>query len=223
MLADTREAEAPSPETSGLVFVVDDNPAVLTFLDNVLKRFGLRHQLFSSAEEFMEGFRGDAAGCLILDLYMPGTGGLNLLQWLSEEHIFMPVLVLTGYGSVETAVTAMKSGAFDFLQKPVAVELLMDKVHAALSEAERQWERRRVVNEILERLATLTPREEEILDLILQGYTSREIAERLGVAPKTVEAHRRQLRLKLHAQTTAELVGMVLRARADDRPYLPWN
>lgn len=188
------------------VFVVDDDAAVLDSIQELLDSVDLRAECFPSAIAFLDAFQPDRAGCLVVDVRMAEMSGLALQEKLVELEIDIPVIMITGHGDVPMAVQAMKNGAVDFIQKPYRDQALLDAINIALARdaaARRNFD----ASEDIERhLADLTEREQEVLDKILAGMTSKEIARELDVSPRTVEAHRSNLLRKLGVGTIKELI-----------------
>ena len=194
------------------VFVVDDDPAVLRSLSRLLRSAGLETLTFGSAEEFLRHLGTATAGCVILDVQMPGLDGLALQRELSARGNDLPVLFLTGHGDIPKTVQAMRTGASDFLTKPVDDEVLLDAVRRAL-DAERAGRRARLELAAIERrLATLTDREREVLEGVLAGRLNKQIGGDLGITEKTVKVHRGRVMEKMEAASLAELVHLAERA-----------
>ncbi len=192
------------------VFVVEDNSAVRDSLRWLIASAGLGVEVFSSAPEFLAAHDPSRPGCLLLDVRMPGMNGLELQEQLAGRGSTLPVVVLTAYGDVATAVRALKAGAVEFLEKPYADDVLLSVLRSALErDATRRAEAVRQA-EVRERLALLTPREREVLDLIARGRPNKQIALELGVSFKTVEAHRARIMTKMQAECLADLLRMVL-------------
>ena len=199
-------------EKPATVFVVDDDDAVRTSLRLLLKSVGLPVETFGSAQEFLDSFDADRAGCLVLDIRMPGMSGLELQQKLNEMHAITPIVFITGHGDVPMAVEAMQHGAVDFIQKPFRDQDLIDRINQAL---ERDKENRAGLKErdaIRRRMEQLTPREREVLDLVTQGKANKVIAGDLNVSQRTVEIHRARVMEKMGASSLAHLVRMVIEA-----------
>jgi FixJ family two-component response regulator len=195
------------------VFIVDDNQAVRNSLSLLLDSVGLATETFSSAQAFVDSFEPSRCGCMILDIRMPGMGGMELARHLRERNVLLPIIFITAYGDVPMAVEAMKLGALDFIQKPFRDQDILDRIYRALEEDQQQ---RRAVNEVTairQRLARLTPREQQILDHIMAGRVNKVIASELNLSPRTVELHRASLMEKMEAASLAILVQMVTRAR----------
>jgi FixJ family two-component response regulator len=199
-------------EKPATVFVVDDDDAVRTSLRLLLKSVGLPVETYGSAQEFLDAFDADRAGCLVLDIRMPGMSGLELQQKLNEIHAIVPIVFITGHGDVPMAVEAMQHGAVDFIQKPFRDQDLIDRINQAL---ERDRENRAGLKErdaIRRRMEQLTPREREVLDLVTQGKANKVIAGDLNVSQRTVEIHRARVMEKMGASSLAHLVRMVIEA-----------
>lgn len=202
--------------TSGAtVFVVDDDQAMRTSLQWLIESTGMAVETFASADEFLGHYVPGRAGCLLLDVRMPGMSGLDLQGYLAREGYRLPVIIITGHGDVAMAVKAMKSGAVDFIEKPFHDEDLLRSIRSALEHDERHRASRVVRAEIALRLAELTPREHEVMSMVTEGRSNKEVAAALGVSAKTVEAHRARVMEKMRASSLAELVRMALVAGAD--------
>ncbi len=194
------------------VFLVDDQAAVLKALSRLLTSAGVEVVCFGSAREFLESGNTQAPGCLVLDLSMPHMDGLTLQNALAEHRSLLPVIFLTGNGDLESGVQAMKHGAVDFLTKPVDGDKLLAAVHAALGKNRLARLQQAELAAIHECLATLTPREHEVLALVVQGRLNKQIAAELGTVEKTVKVHRARVMEKMKARTLAELVRLADRA-----------
>lgn len=192
------------------VFLVDDDAAVRDALSLLLSLKGLRAQVFASAEDFLETYDPTQRGCLLTDLRMPGLSGLELNQELQRRGITLPVVLLTAHGDVATARAALKTGAFDFLEKPVNDELLMDVLTHAI---ERDAQIHRVAQQrsaTLEKTSRLTQREREVLMLLSRGLQNREIAAELQISPRTVEVYKARMMEKLDCRSLADAVRIGL-------------
>jgi len=197
-------------ETEPTVTVVDDDTALRDSLALLLKVAKLRPETYSSAERFLDQYDPDRPGCVLLDVSMPGMSGLELQELMAEKGWLTPVIVMAGNANVEMAVRATKAGAFDFIEKPFTADALLERIRQALGEdreKRRRHERRR---EIGARLSSLTPRERQVLDLMVAGRLSKEIAVELDISIKTVEKHRANVMAKTQAGSVADLVSMVL-------------
>ena len=202
-------------EKPATVFVVDDDEAVRTSLRLLLKSVGLPVETFASAQEFLDQFDPDRAGCLVLDIRMPGMSGLELQQHLNDRHSIMPVVFITGHGDVPMAVEAMQAGAVDFIQKPFRDQDLIDRINRALEKDREMRSELRERDEIRRRMSQLTPREREVLELVTQGKANKVIAGDLNVSQRTVEIHRARVMEKMGANSLAHLVRMVIEAHRD--------
>lgn len=195
------------------VFIVDDDDAVRDSLSWLMRSVGLAAESFGSAQAFLDACDPERPGCLVLDIRMPGMSGLDLQEKLHQRHIQLPIIIISGHADVPMAVRALKAGAFDFIEKPFNDQLLLDCVQRAI---EKDLERRRELAEqadVATRLEQLTPREREVLELVVHGAPNKIISRELGVSLKTVEAHRARVMDKLQAGSAAELVRLVLSVR----------
>jgi FixJ family two-component response regulator len=195
------------------VFVVDDNVGVRKSVRALLESAGLAVETYASGEDFLAAYDPARAGCLVLDVRLRHASGLDLQDELRRRKAVLPIIVLTGHGNVPTSVRALKAGAVDFLQKPVPPTVLLERIRAAL-EIDRQA--RATITErapVMGRLARLTPREREVLELLVAGHTSKEIAAALHVSVRTVEGHRRMVLSKMQVSSATQLVRIVLSAR----------
>jgi len=190
------------------VFVVDDDEAMRNSLRWLIESVGLAVECHDSAESFLDSYYPGRSGCLLLDVRMPGMSGLELQEYLHRNEINIPVIIITGHGDVPMSVRAMKEGAIDFIEKPFNDELLLDAIRNALAVNEKQREKQALRAELAARLATLTPREHEVMEMVTAGKSNKEIASALGVSAKTVEAHRAKVMDKMQASSLAELVRM---------------
>jgi FixJ family two-component response regulator len=197
-------------EQNGTVFLVDDDSSIRDSLSLLLALKGIRTQVFASAESFLASLGADSCGCVLTDLRMAGMSGLELQTALRQRQIDLPVVVLTAHGEVATVRTALKNGAFDYLEKPVEDEVLVDILRNALS-ADRERRALAVARSAAdERLARLTPREREILSLLGSGQQNVDIAAQLGISPRTVEVHKARIMTKLDCRSLADLIRIVL-------------
>ena len=197
---------------SATIFLVDDEPSVLRGLSRLLRSAGWPSAMFSSAAEFLNRFDPAAAGCLVLDVSMPELDGLELQRRLTEKGCLLPIIFLTGHGDIPTSVRAMKAGAVDFLTKPVRDEDLLKAVRLAVDKDRASRHHRAETLAIEERIATLTPREMEVLLLVVSGKLNKQIAADLGTVEKTIKVHRARVMEKMGADSLAELVRLASRA-----------
>jgi FixJ family two-component response regulator len=195
-------------EPHPLVYVVDDDPSIRQALARLLKVAGFQVEVFSSAEAFLARPRPEGPACAILDLHLPGLNGLDLQRALVEEQVNLPVVFLSGHGDIPKAVRAMKAGAVDFLLKPFDDEDLLAAVQLALAQAteRRRGEAERA--EVRRRAQSLTPREREVMDLVVTGLPNKHVAQKLGVVEKTVKVHRGRVMDKMGAGSLPDLVRM---------------
>lgn len=190
------------------VFVVDDDPSVRAGLRRLISAAGYEVRTYASSGELLEDAAAAEAGCLVLDLQMPGATGLELQSELERRGMDVPIVFLTGYGTVSASVSAMKRGAVDFLEKPAPAEELLTAVNAALQRGAAERRERREVEELADRLGSLTPREREVLGYVVAGRLNRQTATALGVTEKTVKVHRARVMSKMQADSLADLVRM---------------
>jgi FixJ family two-component response regulator len=193
------------------VHVVEDDASMRTSLARLLGGAGYEVALYSSAEEFLEAAGPALTGCILLDLRLPGASGLELQERLAERGCATPVVFLTGHGDVPASVRAMKKGAFDFLQKPVAADELFAAVAAALLRDESARRQQGEIRELRARAATLSARQREVWLRVVRGDLNKQIAHDLGIVERTVKLHRAQAMAKLRAGSTAELVRIAER------------
>jgi FixJ family two-component response regulator len=198
--------------TEPTVFVVDDDTSVLRSLKRLLVAAGLNVAAFASPREFLERYDPNLAGCLVLDLAMPGLNGLELQQMLAARGSRLPIIFLTGHGDIPTSVQAMKRGAVDFLTKPVDDDELLATIRRAFEKGRALREAHAELAGIEQRLATLTPREREVLRHIISGRLNKQIAADLGTVEKTVKVHRARVMEKMRVRSLAELVRLAERA-----------
>lgn len=197
------------------VFVVDDDQPMRNSLKWLIESIGMKVKTYDSADEFLNNYYPGRAGCLLLDVRMPGMSGLDLQVHLARQDSRLPVIIITGHGDVAMAVKAMKAGAVDFIEKPFHDEELLSSIRNALDYDEQQRSLQSQRAEIAARLVELTPREHEVMEMVTDGKANKEIAAALGVSAKTVEAHRARVMDKMRASSLAELVRMALIAGGD--------
>jgi len=195
-------------EAEPIVFVIDDDRMVREGLQGVLRSVGLRVETFASAQGFLAAKRPDGPSCLVLDVRMPGLSGLDLQQQLSESNIDIPIIFVTGHGDIPMSVQAMKEGAHEFLTKPVRGQDLLDAVQKAIASDRGVRKERAELDEIRARFDSLTPREKEVLELVVAGLLNKQIADELGTSELTVKTHRAHVMEKTKADSLAHLVRM---------------
>ncbi len=194
------------------VFIVDDDPAVLKSLSRLLRASQVNVVTFGSPQEFLERYDPHAPGCLVLDVAMPGLNGLELQEALRVKGSAIPIIFLTGHGDIPMSVQAIKGGALDFLTKPVHDKDLLKAVEAALEKDRIERQSRADLDDIQKRLATLTPREREVLIHVISGQLNKQIAYDLGTVEKTIKVHRARVMEKMKVGSVAELVRLTERA-----------
>lgn len=200
---------------SPLIQIVDDDQAVREALALLIGTVGLRVATWAHPDAFLAGFDREAIGAIVLDMRMPGLSGLAVLERLRGEGVDQPVVMLTGHGTVEMCRRAFKQGAAEFLEKPVDEDLLLDTLHQAVRQHVRSRERVAAGREARERLARLSEREREVLGLVVEGLTNKEVARALALSPRTVETHRANLSAKLEVATLAQLIRVYGAALAE--------
>jgi two-component system response regulator FixJ len=192
------------------IYVVDDDDAMRRALDTLLSTVGYKTGVFSRPSEFLANFKPDSPGCLVLDIRMPDMSGLELQQHLNRMGSMLPVIFITGHGDVPMAVQAMKEGAFEFIQKPFRDQDLLDRInHALKHDAENRTTVARRAD-IQHRLESLTPRERQVMDMVVEGAANKVIAIDLGLSERTVEIHRAKVMEKMGARSVAHLVKLHL-------------
>jgi len=197
-----------------VVFLVDDDPAVRSALSRVLREEGFDVHAYPSAEAFLERPDPSSYGCIVLDVSMPGLDGLALQQQLSSTGVTLPIVFLSGHADIPMTVSAIKGGAADFLTKPVGSAQLVEAVRNAMTTCEFAQREYEALTELLRRFATLTPREREVLDALVEGKLNKQIAADLGVVEQTVKFHRARVMERMQARTVAELMHMAARLGA---------
>ncbi len=197
------------------VYVVDDDDAVRKSLRFLFKSLALTADCYATAQDFLAHYRPEQPGCLVLDVRMPGMSGLELQQELNLRGAMLPVIFITGHGDIPMAVEAMQHGAFDFLQKPFRDQDLLDRVQRALAKDEENRKAHRDVEQMRRHFAELTPREREVLQLLMAGKSNKVMAADLGLSQRTVEIHRARVMEKTGAHSIAQLVRMALDAHDD--------
>jgi two-component system response regulator FixJ len=203
-------AKAEEKNTTPVVYVVDDDDAMRRALDTLLTTVGYRTAVFSRPDEFLAKFNAGLPGCLVLDIRMPDMSGLEVQQHLNRVGSMLPVIFITGHGDVPMAVQAMKDGAFEFIQKPFRDQDILDQInHAIKQDAENRSTVARHA-EVLHRLESLTARERQVMDLVVDGAANKVIAIDLNLSERTVEIHRAKVMEKMGARSVAHLVKMHL-------------
>jgi two-component system response regulator FixJ len=190
------------------VSVIDDQAAVRDALGEMLRVFGYTVRTFESADGFLAALTGDEAGCIVADVRMPGTDGIELVRELVRRRSALPVVLISGHADVPMAVAAIKAGAEDFIEKPVDDVQLLAAINRSLA---RAYARQQSLGELQRQFESLTAREVEVMDLVVQGYTSQAIAAKLDISPRTVESYRVQVMDKMQAPSVAVLVRLAVR------------
>ena len=205
------------------VFLIDDDLAVRKALTRLITSAGYAVQAFASADAFLETWHTaeEIPSCLVLDVRMPGLSGLDLQQELQTKNSLLPIIFITGHGDIPMSVRAMKEGAADFLPKPVQDKVLLKAIERALSRARDVYAERAEIEELGERVESLTPREREVMDLVIRGFLNKQIAHELGTVEKTIKVHRARVMEKMRVRSLAELVHLAERLNRLKSPQLP--
>ena len=213
-LSSPQHSTLDSRHSLATVLLVDDDASVRKALTRLIKSAGYKVQSFGSAREFLDAHVVEVVekACLVLDISMPGLNGFDLQKELDAAAAVLPIIFITGHGDIPMSVRAMKSGAVDFLPKPVKDKALMAAVEQALARADREFSERMELASIQKRLASLTPREREVMALVVRGFLNKQIAFELGTVEKTVKVHRARVMEKMAALSLPELVRLAERA-----------
>jgi len=196
-----------------IVFVVDDDASIRDAVRRLIGSIGMRVEAFGSTHEFLIGKRPDAPACLVLDVRLPDSSGLELQRALSEAGIHIPIIFITGHADVPMTVRAMKAGAVEFLTKPFRGQELLDAVQEAIARDRIAWAERAQTNELRARYTTLTAREKEVLNLVVAGLLNKQIGAELGTSELTIKTHRGRVMQKMEADSVADLVRMAERLK----------
>jgi FixJ family two-component response regulator len=213
------QSHAP-PKGEPIVYIVDDDPLIREMLSSLLRSVGLQVGLFGSALELLQSELEDAPSCLILDIRLPGVGGLDLQAELAKANIHIPVIFLTGHGDIPMSVKAMKAGATDFLTKPFREQEMLDAVTGALERDRKRRAEDKSNSEVRARFALLTPRERQIMALITGGLMNKQVAGKIGISERTVKIHRGNVMRKMRTKSLADLVMIAetLGIRGQEKP-----
>jgi RNA polymerase sigma factor (sigma-70 family) len=192
-----------------VVFVIDDDPSVRSSLEFLISTMGLQVETFDSAATFMQKEPPDVPSCLVLDVRLRGLSGLDFQRELAARNIRIAIIFITAHGDIRMSVSAMKAGAVEFLTKPFRDQDLLDAIRIALERDRARRERDREITDLEQRFNSLTPREQEVISMVVSGMLNKQIAGQLGTAENTVKVHRSRAMEKMHAQSLAELVKMI--------------
>ncbi|MDH2406076.1 response regulator FixJ [Bradyrhizobium sp. SSUT18] len=198
--------------TKGHVYVIDDDEAMRDSLNFLLDASGFGVTLFESAQGFLDDLRGLAFGCVVSDIRMPGLDGIELLKRMKAQHSPFPILIMTGHGDVPLAVEAMKLGAVDFLEKPFEDDRLIVMIESAIREAEPAARSEAIAQDIAARVASLSPREHQVMEGLVAGLSNKLIAREYDISPRTIEVYRANVMTKMQANSLSELVRLAMRA-----------
>jgi two-component system, LuxR family, response regulator FixJ len=193
------------------VYIIDDQQAVREALAEMLRLFGYNVESFPSADAFLARVGAVPAGCIVADVRMPGMDGIELVRELARRRIGLPVVLISGHADVPMAVAAIKAGAEDFIEKPIDDAHLLAAINRCFARALDSLSRDQSLDDLRERFDRLTPREKEVMDLVVEGFTSQAIALRLGISQRTVESYRVQIMEKMQAESVAVLVRRAIR------------
>ena len=197
--------------TKATIFIVDDDPSIRLALENLLSSIGQQVETYAAAQDFLRDCPSNPAGCLVLDVQMPGLSGLDLQSELNRAGIQLPIIFITGHGDIPTTVRAMKAGAVEFLTKPVSDSELLAAIDQALERDRLARAARADVSELRERYDQLTPKEREVMALVVQGLLNKQIALRLNNSEITIKQHRGKVMHKMQAESLVDLVHMAER------------
>ena len=200
-------------QRASVVFVIDDDPSVRSSIKILLESVGLEVELFGSTKEFLLGRPADRPSCLVLDIRLPGVSGLDFQRQLAEAKINIPIIFISAHGDVPMTVRAMKAGAIEFLTKPFRDQDLLDAVHVALERDRARRQREGEIATLRERFESLSPREREVVAMVVSGMLNKQIAAEIGPSENTVKAHRSRAMEKMRAQSLADLVTMIERLK----------
>ena len=209
---------SPMATAKPIVFIVDDDAWVRESLETLIRDEGLQPETFASAQEFLDRPRAFTASCLVLDISLPGLNGLELQKRVAVERTDMPIIFITGHGDIPMSVGAMKAGAVEFLTKPFNDEVLLTAIRQALERSRLALAQEAEMQELRDRYASLTPREQDVMALVVSGLLNKQVAGELGITESTVKAHRGQVMQKMKANSVADLVKMTARLHQSAAP-----
>jgi len=198
----------PMREEQPVVFIIDDDSSVREAVTDLLRSIGLGAKSFGSTQEFLQSTRPDVPGCIVLDVRLPGPSGLEFQRMLINSNIQLPIIFISAHGDIPMSVRAMKSGAIEFLTKPLHEQQLLDAVQAGIERDRARRKEAKVVAELKERFESLTPREREVLTLVITGRPNKQIASQANLSEMTVKVHRSQVMRKMQAKSLVDLVRM---------------
>ena len=200
-------------ENEPTVFIVDDDKAICSGISQLVETVGLKSKCFTSAQQFWDSYTAGGAGCLVLDVRMPGMSGLALQDKLAAKDVDLPIIFITGHGNVKTGVDAMKKGAIDYIEKPFDDQVLLDQVQKALEKDAKNRQKRIQKQVVVDRIESLTHREQQVMYMVANGKLNKAIAYELEVKLKTVEYHRSRIMKKMQVDSLAGLVTLLERTR----------
>jgi len=207
-------------ESNGTVFVVDDDPEIRRSLTRLLEEVDLPIETYDNAQEFLEAYDPSRQGCLVLDVRMPGMDGITLHKTLQEKGITIPVIIITGHGDIPMGVEAVQRGALDFVEKPFRAQPLLERINQALAQDAETHRRQAKKEAIAARVALLTPRQSQVMALMVSGETAKTTAATLGLSVKTVDYHRAKIMEAMQARNVVDLARMVQVIENDQAPPL---
>jgi RNA polymerase sigma factor (sigma-70 family) len=194
--------------SNAIIFVVDDDTSLRNAVKRLIRSLGFTVETFDSAQAFLTHEPHDGPACLVLDIRMPGTSGIQLQERLAKAGVQMPIIFITGHGNIPMSVKAMKAGAVDFIEKPFEDQQLIDAIHVAIARSNQLRKQQAELNKLQQRVDSLTPREHEVFRLVASGMLNKQIAFDLGLSEKTVKIHRSRVMQKMKAASLADLVRM---------------
>jgi len=213
MILPTSKVDPQQEDSSEVIFIVDDDSALRSGLDTLFRSVGFAVEAFSSAADCLGAMTENSSGCLVVDVRMPGLSGMDLQTRLSEANITLPIIFMSGHGDIPMAVSAMRAGAVDFLEKPFRHHEMLNAVNRALEVDRRQRSNKRETADAQALYARLTPRERDVFNLVVQGRLNKQVAAELGLSEFTIKQHRGRLMHKMSVGSLAELVTMAARLK----------